>query len=197
MKCQSCEKEIINPEIELHKQEQHDRLGNVKTNKKGDILYYNFHESCWVFKEKEKKAKDGLNQYLKSKFFVLEVPHIMWQYLIGFRNGGDKFNTEKKKHQGYPFEIMHESLLKVEDDLNGLYQKMQNENQFTDDTHRINLIIKYMCKNLDTVYGEYKLKQQKEKQQETKKEIINTATDNANFVAPKSKNKLILNDFVT
>lgn len=197
MKCKYCEKEIQNPETELHKEPQRDRQGNIKTNKKGILLYYNFHKSCWEFKQKEKKAQDALNQYLIDKFFVLKVPQTMWQYLIGFRHGGDKFNRGKKKYQGYPFEVMHGSLLMVEDDLLGLYHKMQNENQFTDDMHKANLIIKYMCKNLDTVYGEYKLKQQKQKQQEFKKEIVNTATENTNFVAPKSKNKLILNDSIT
>jgi hypothetical protein len=195
MKCKVCGLEITS-EDQLHKEPQRDKNGNIKTNKKGN-LFNNFHKSCFAFKVHERKSQDALNQYLIDKFFTLKVPQTMWQYLISFRHGGDKFNREKKKYKGYPFEVMHGSLLMVEDDLLRLYHKMQDENQFTDDIHKANLIIKYMCKNLDAVYGEYKLKRQKVKQQEVKKEIENTATENTEFVAPKSKNKLILNNSIT
>jgi hypothetical protein len=195
MKCKSCGLEIESENL-LHKEPQRDKNGNVKTNKKG-ILFTNFHKSCFEFKQHEKKTQDSLNKYLIDKFFTLKVPQTMWQYLIGFRHSGDKFNKEKKKYQGYPFEVMHGALLMVEDELLRLYHKMQEENQFTDDMHKANLIIKYMCKNLDTVYGEYRLRQQKQKQQEIKKEIVNTVTENKKFVVPKSKNKFILNDYIT
>jgi hypothetical protein len=197
MKCWACKQDIQNPDTELIQSLKLDRNGDEKLNSKGQKEYYNYHKTCFQFKDHERKTQDALNQYLIDKFFTLKVPQTMWQYLIGFRHSGDKFNREKKKYQGYPFEVMHGSLLLVEDDLLGLYHKMQNENQFTDDMHKANLVIKYMCKNLDAVYGEYKLKQQKVKQQEVKKEIVNTATENTEFVAPKSRNKLTLNDSIT
>lgn len=172
MKCVSCGFEIEEKDLKL--QPQKDREGNIKTNKHGDTLMYKFHTACWEFKEEEKGKKDKLNDYLLKHFFNLSAPHSMWISLINIRNCGNKINLEKKKHQGFSYDIMLESLQKVEDELLPLYRNMQEQNKFADDEHRSNLIIKFMMKNADNIFLEKKANVEKNETQ--------TKTNNFNFL---------------
>ncbi len=201
MKCHFCGEEIKDIQT-LYKSPKYDRKKKIKRSAKGDILFWDYHKECFIFKDREDKGKELLFDYLKDKFFAISVPLTMFQYIMNLRNSGNKYNREKKKLQGYPFQIMYEALLKEEDNLINVYNRMSEENQFKDDDHKVNLIIKFMNKNLDFLYEKYLLEEKQKQIKEVKKQIVNTTVEtksevrmeSKSFIAPQSKNKLVLSN---
>lgn len=145
MKCWACKKEILNPETELLKVEQKDKNGNIKTNKKG-ILYHNFHQACWDFKQKEKLGFNNLYDYILEKYFIKMLPTSL-------------IKSIRELRQYYDFELMLECLQSLE---SNLMMNIDRIGQFNSDYQKGNYIMAALKNSIDTFYSK-QLKKEKEK----------------------------------
>lgn len=145
MKCKSCGLEILHPETELHQEPQKDRQGNIKTNKKGNLCYYNFHKSCWEFKQKEKQGFNNLYDYILGKYFIKMLPTSL-------------IKSIRELRQYYNFELMLECLQGLE---NNLMTNIDRIGQFNSDYQKGNYIMAALKNNIDSCLSK-KLKKEKE-----------------------------------
>lgn len=159
MKCHYCEKEIQNSETEFYQHPQKDREGNAKTNKKGVGLYYNFHKSCFEFKEKEKLGFNNLYDYILEKYFIKILPTSL-------------IKSIRELRQYYDFNLILECLQNLESNLMINIDRIENGNKFKSDYQKGNYIISCLKNNVDGFYSKKQKQLNEEKQFKNEYETI-------------------------
>ena len=169
-----------------------DKNGNIENYKNGNHKFKSYHNKCY----EEKVSREMLFDYINDRFFYKNSPSQMWNYLNNIRNSGEKFNRKKLVKQGYEFLTIYNCFISIESELIPSYKRTVENNGFNDDLHKVNFIIFYLMKHLDTFARNKQCKKAIKKLVENQEEITNSSSNTIEINTKKKKNKYEINPFV-
>lgn len=200
--CVSCKRSIS--QEELYRVHQKDAKGNLLFTTKGKPKYTNYHNKCYenvqkqmLVTKKENEDRRRLFDYIKEKYFFISFPKEMAHYINNIRHDGTKFNHSNKKNEGYKFDIIYKLLIKLEPELLPTYKRLDKDQYFKDDMHKVNFIIMYIMKEIDSFARSEESKSGAKIIEVNQENITNSAQNeviqnNTN----KRRNKYMINQFI-